>query len=570
MFKGCRGLFLSLALTMLSPAISNAQDLDGADFFFPEVIDTENRLYVELLRGRVVIDLRPELAPQHVIRIKRLTRQGFYDGLFFHRVIDGFMAQTGDPTGTGMGSSDLQNVQDEFSDEKFKRGTLGMARGQGYNSGNSQFFIMVTDGPWLNGEYTILGSVTSGMELIDDLRVGSKLDNGLVKNPDRLYTMKVLADIEQRVVVAAQTKTAAEAAVIAAAQAVLFDGTTEQQAEIARQHATLMAEQATLAAADTVEKTRIKAETKAAAEAAARLTKSTRAIFVAGRKSLAESDEILRIADGEAAAFLAISDRANADLAAKTTASKAADDLVKSARKEQNAAIKASEKAAKQSIAAIKALPKAIKASTDARIAEAKAVARKRKSTIRRATQRVAARTAAEAKAIANIAITKDAAAQTLEAVPVAVEALFEATFDALAKQAVLDKARLAAEEASQDYEVAAEVAMAGGEGVAISQSDLSDAGGIAQDAVEAQTQADAAFVAATLAKDAAIVAQAIAEEVGILARVSAVQMTARAKAAVVSNDRAARLSSTTSLEAIVAAAAVEADIPISERQKTQ
>ncbi|MTI17566.1 peptidylprolyl isomerase [Rhodobacteraceae bacterium RKSG542] len=144
----------------------------------------ENTLYMELKDGVVEIQLRPDLAPQHVERIKTLTKQGFYDGIVFHRVIDGFMAQTGDPTGTGRGGSDLGNVKAEFSNETFKRGTLGMARAAHPDSANSQFFIMFNDGPWLNGQYTVFGEVVSGMEHVDNIKRGEP-----VQNPDKIVKM---------------------------------------------------------------------------------------------------------------------------------------------------------------------------------------------------------------------------------------------------------------------------------------------------------------------------------------------------------------------------------------------
>ncbi|MCA1297149.1 peptidylprolyl isomerase [Stappia indica] len=151
--------------------------------------DLENTLYLDLKDGRVVIRLRPDLAPKHVERLKKLTRDGFYDGIVFHRVIDGFMAQTGDPTGTGTGGSDLPDLAAEFSDAPFKRGTLGMARAQDPNSANSQFFIMFDDGDWLNGQYTVFGEVVEGMDLVDKIKRGEP-----VQNPDKIIKMQVAAD----------------------------------------------------------------------------------------------------------------------------------------------------------------------------------------------------------------------------------------------------------------------------------------------------------------------------------------------------------------------------------------
>lgn len=150
--------------------------------------NTSDTLIMELEDGTVTIELLPELAPNHVDRIKTLTQQGFYDGVVFHRVIDGFMAQTGDPTGTGRGGSDLPDINAEFTNTPFERGTLGMARSSSPNSANSQFFIMFEDGPWLNGQYTVFGRVTDGMEHIDALNRGEP-----PADPDKIISMK-LAD----------------------------------------------------------------------------------------------------------------------------------------------------------------------------------------------------------------------------------------------------------------------------------------------------------------------------------------------------------------------------------------
>jgi peptidylprolyl isomerase len=154
--------------------------------------DLENTLIMELTHGRVVIELRPDLAPKHVARIKELVRQGFYDGTPFHRVIEGFMAQGGDPTGTGTGGSG-QNLPAEFSKEKHVRGTVSMARAQSPNSADSQFFIVFQDAPWLDGQYTIWGKVTEGMEAVDKIKRGSG-QSGTVKDPDKIVSMKVAAD----------------------------------------------------------------------------------------------------------------------------------------------------------------------------------------------------------------------------------------------------------------------------------------------------------------------------------------------------------------------------------------
>jgi peptidylprolyl isomerase len=151
--------------------------------------DPENTLIMELKDGPVIIELRPDLAPNHVERIKELTREGFYDGVVFHRVIEGFMAQTGDPTGTGRGGSDKPDLRAEFSDANYGRGTIGMARTQNPNSANSQFFICFNDCSFLNGQYTVWGEVTDGMEHVDAIARGEP-----PRNPDQIVSMKVQAD----------------------------------------------------------------------------------------------------------------------------------------------------------------------------------------------------------------------------------------------------------------------------------------------------------------------------------------------------------------------------------------
>ena len=156
--------------------------------------DPENTLFMDLRDGRVVIELRPDLAPKHVEQIKTLVRRGFYDNTPFHRVIEGFMAQGGDPTGTGTGGSDLPDIPAEFSTSaKFLRGTVGMARSQNPNSANSQFFIMFAPASSLDGQYTIWGQVTSGMEAIDKIKRGAGM-SGMVQGPDRIRAMRVAAD----------------------------------------------------------------------------------------------------------------------------------------------------------------------------------------------------------------------------------------------------------------------------------------------------------------------------------------------------------------------------------------
>jgi peptidyl-prolyl cis-trans isomerase B (cyclophilin B) len=151
--------------------------------------DPENTLILETTKGRVVIELRPDLAPNHVERIKTLARQGFYDGVPFHRVIEGFMAQTGDPTGTGTGGSDLPDLQAEFNAEPHVRGVCSMARTNYPHSANSQFFIVFDDARFLDKQYTVWGKVTEGMENVDNIKRGEP-----VRDPDRIVSMKVAAD----------------------------------------------------------------------------------------------------------------------------------------------------------------------------------------------------------------------------------------------------------------------------------------------------------------------------------------------------------------------------------------
>lgn len=158
--------------------------------------DLENTLYLELKDGRVVIETRPDIAPNHVERVKTLARQKFYDGIVFHRVIDGFMAQTGDPTGTGTGGSDLPDLEAEFSIEPHTRGAVSMARSQSPNSANSQFFIVFDDATFLDNQYTVWGYVTEGMEYVDMIKKGDSVRNGAVSNPDTIISLRVAADIE--------------------------------------------------------------------------------------------------------------------------------------------------------------------------------------------------------------------------------------------------------------------------------------------------------------------------------------------------------------------------------------
>ncbi|MBO0902380.1 peptidylprolyl isomerase [Jiella sonneratiae] len=151
----------------------------------------EDTLILETSKGTVVIKLRPDIAPGHVARVKELAREGFYDGVVFHRVIDGFMAQTGDPTGTGAGGSDKPDLKAEFSDTPHKRGTVSAARTANPNSANSQFFICFEDAPWLNKQYSVWGEVIEGMENVDQIKRGEP-----VRDPDQIKTMRVAADLE--------------------------------------------------------------------------------------------------------------------------------------------------------------------------------------------------------------------------------------------------------------------------------------------------------------------------------------------------------------------------------------
>ena len=157
--------------------------------------DLENTLYMELKDGRVVIEMRPDLAPNHVERIKELVRDGFYNGTAFHRVIDGFMAQTGDPTGKGSGGSG-QKIRAEFSDEHHVRGTVSMARTSDPHSADSQFFICFDDALHLDGQYTIWGQVVEGMEYVDKIKRGAP-GSGQVADPDMLVTLQVAAEVEE-------------------------------------------------------------------------------------------------------------------------------------------------------------------------------------------------------------------------------------------------------------------------------------------------------------------------------------------------------------------------------------
>ena len=157
-----------------------------------EQIDAENTLVMKTTKGDVTIGMRPDLAPNHVRHIKELVREGFYDGIVFHRVIDGFMAQVGCPHGTGTGGSDKPDLKAEFNEEKHVRGTCSMARAASPDSANSQFFICFDDAPFLNRQYTVWGQVIDGMENVDKLERGEP-----VRNPDKIISMKVKADMDE-------------------------------------------------------------------------------------------------------------------------------------------------------------------------------------------------------------------------------------------------------------------------------------------------------------------------------------------------------------------------------------
>jgi len=183
---------LLIAASLLIALIMTSDQADAAE----TVTDPENTLYLELKDGRVVIEMRPDLAPKHVARIKELVREKFYDGIVFHRVIGGFMAQTGDPTGTGRGGSG-QNLDAEFSDEPHVRGTLSMARSSDPDSADSQFFIVFAKSSYLDGQYTVWGKVKSGMVHVGKIKRGDQSANGIVDDPDKIISMRVAADVKE-------------------------------------------------------------------------------------------------------------------------------------------------------------------------------------------------------------------------------------------------------------------------------------------------------------------------------------------------------------------------------------
>jgi peptidylprolyl isomerase len=171
------------ALFVIAPAL--AQPL-------PANLDKDNAIVIDTTKGRVIVKLRPDLAPKHVERLKQLARDGYYDNVPFHRVIDGFMAQTGDGQNfNGTGGSKYPNLKAEFTSTEFKRGVVGMARASSPDSANSQFFIMFADGPSLNGKYTVVGEVVSGMQVVDKMKRGEP-----VSDPDKMVKVQVAADIK--------------------------------------------------------------------------------------------------------------------------------------------------------------------------------------------------------------------------------------------------------------------------------------------------------------------------------------------------------------------------------------
>ncbi|MCH9753331.1 MAG: peptidylprolyl isomerase [Alphaproteobacteria bacterium] len=173
-------LLLILWVLIMTSTTSNADNND-------------NKILLRLKTGDVTIQLLPELAPNHVARIKELTIEGFYNGLNFHRVIDGFMVQTGDPLGNGTGGSG-QNLKEEFSQEPHVRGIVSMARAQDPNSADSQFFIVLEDSNFLDGQYTVFGRVTDGMEHVDQVKKGDSADNGMVDDPDKIVSMEIISN----------------------------------------------------------------------------------------------------------------------------------------------------------------------------------------------------------------------------------------------------------------------------------------------------------------------------------------------------------------------------------------
>ena len=185
-----RILAVVVALVCAAPALAQVK--------LPAGLDPQNTILLDTKYGRVIIKLRNDVAPHHAERIKQLARDGFYNNVPFHRVIPGFMAQTGDgQNGDGTGGSKYPDLKAEFSNVPFTRGVVGMARTQDPNSANSQFFIMFADSPHLNGQYTVVGQVVSGMDAIDKIKKGTEETNGAVTGPDKILKMQVAADAKQ-------------------------------------------------------------------------------------------------------------------------------------------------------------------------------------------------------------------------------------------------------------------------------------------------------------------------------------------------------------------------------------
>ena len=179
------GLAAVVALAFAVPAVGQQK--------LPAGLDPQNTILIDTTKGRIVVKLRPDIAPKHAARIKQLARDGYYNNVPFHRVIEGFMAQTGDGQNfNGTGGSKYGNLQAEFSNVPFRRGVVGMARSNDPNSANSQFFIMYADGSFLNGKYTVVGEVASGMEVVDKIKKGEP-----VADPDRMIRVQVAADAKQ-------------------------------------------------------------------------------------------------------------------------------------------------------------------------------------------------------------------------------------------------------------------------------------------------------------------------------------------------------------------------------------
>jgi cyclophilin family peptidyl-prolyl cis-trans isomerase len=203
-----RRLALLAVLACVTPALAQQpvppppsaapKPAQPAQAALPKGLDPQNTIFLDTKYGRIVIKLRPDIAPKHAERIKQLAREKFYDNVPFHRVIDGFMAQTGDgQNGNGTGGSKYPDLPAEFSNVPYKRGIVGMARTSDPNSANSQFFIMLAENPGLNNKYTVIGEVVSGMDTVDKIKKGSESQNGAVANPDRITRMQVAADAKQ-------------------------------------------------------------------------------------------------------------------------------------------------------------------------------------------------------------------------------------------------------------------------------------------------------------------------------------------------------------------------------------